>query len=130
MSVIVTLAAASVAWVAGSLWYMTFARAWLRVSGVELDAQGQPANRSMAPLLVSGLCLIVVAAMMRYLFGLAGIGGIGRGALTGAAIGLMIGAPWLVLTNSYVRRPALLSLIDGGYAVFACGLIGMILGAL
>lgn len=130
MTLIVIIAAATIAWVAGSLWYMTLARPWMRVSGIRVDNTGAPENKSPLPYLISGACLFVVAAMMNHLFTIAGIDTLGRGLLTGAAIGLLIVAPWMVLNNSYVRRSHLLTLIDGGYAVLACGLMGLVLGAL
>ncbi|MDO5529635.1 MAG: DUF1761 domain-containing protein [Paracoccus sp. (in: a-proteobacteria)] len=130
MILIIILAAATLAWVAGSLWYMSLARPWTRVSGIKVDNTGAPENKSPLPYLMSGLCLFVVASLMHYIFARAGIDTLGAGLLHGAMIGAGFVVPWTVLHNTYVQRPFLLTLIDGGYAVLACALMGTVLGAL
>lgn len=129
MELFIIIAAAVVAWVAGALWYMMLSGPWVRVSGIQVDNTGKPVNKSPLPYLVSGIAMVVVAAAMNWLFGLAGVDTLLGGAGTGFVIGALIVTPWVLIDNSYVSRPLMLTVIDGGYATLACTLIGAILGA-
>jgi hypothetical protein len=77
---------------------------------------------------VSALALLLVAGMMRHVLTLAGVAGAGSAAVTGLSVGLFFAAPWILINNAYAGRPALLTAIDGGYAVLGCGIIGLVLG--
>ncbi|WBU53525.1 DUF1761 domain-containing protein [Paracoccus sp. SCSIO 75233] len=129
MDLFIIIAAAVVAWVAGALWYMMLSGPWVRVSGIQVDNTGKPVNKSPLPYLVSGIAMVVVAAAMNWLFGLADVDTLLGGAGTGFVIGALIVTPWVLIDNSYVSRPLMLTVIDGGYATLACTLIGTILGA-
>ncbi|MDG1069835.1 MAG: DUF1761 domain-containing protein, partial [Sulfitobacter sp.] len=48
-------------------------------------------------------------------------------AVSGFGIGLFFISPWLMINNAYGGRPFRLTLIDGGYAVIGCTVIGLVL---
>lgn len=122
------LVAAAAGWIFGAIWYMALSKPWLVASGIDCDENGKPKNGgSPLPFLFSAIAMLLVAGMMRYLFGLAEIATLGQGALIGLGIGLFFIAPWTMINNAYGMRPFQLTLIDGGYAVFGCALIGAVL---
>ena len=58
----------------GAVWYMALAKPWMAASGVALDEDGQPANRSdPLPYITSFIAAVLVAGMMRHTFALGGI---------------------------------------------------------
>ena len=122
------IAAAAGSWIFGAVWYMSLSKAWIEVSGVKLGADGKPANdKSPVPHMLSALCMVLVAGMMRHMLNAAGITEVGQSALTGLGVGLFFIAPWIMINNGYAGRPFKATLIDGGYAVFGCTIIGLIL---
>ena len=123
-----TLGAAALAWVAGALWYGALAKPWLRVSGIKVGPDGKPLNASPAPFIVSLIAILLVAGMMRHAFAMAGVDTLWVGLRAGFGIGAFFITPWIVLNNTYTGRPLLLSVIDGGYAVLACSILGAVLG--
>ncbi|MDN5787915.1 DUF1761 domain-containing protein [Pseudorhodobacter sp.] len=127
MEILSILVAAAASWVFGAVWYMTLSRPWLKASGIKCDANGKPEGGSALPYLLSALCMLIVAGMMRHVFASAGVDAFGAGLLGGLGIGSFFIAPWIMINNAYAMRPFTLTLIDGGYAVFGCGLIGAIL---
>ena len=125
MEFLSVIAAAAAGYVFGAIWYMTLSQAWVAASGVTTDGEGQPINRSNPlPYLVALLCTVVVAGMMRHIFGLSGIVGIGESALAGLGVGLFLACPWLVTCYGFSGRPIRLMVIDGGYAAIGCIIIG------
>lgn len=115
----------------GAVWYGVLAKDWVALSGVPTGEDGKPQNaKSPIPYVTSFICLILVAGMMRHMFAMAGITGAGKGLLTGLGVGLFLIAPWITLNYSYAMRPKKLAVIDGGYAVIACAVMGIILSVL
>ncbi|CUH85435.1 DUF1761 domain-containing protein [Thalassovita mediterranea] len=128
MELLSVLAAAAASYVFGAIWYMSLSRPWVAASGVATDAEGQPANRSNPlPYIISLLCAVIVAGMMRHIFGLSGIEGIGESALAGLGAGLFLACPWIVTNYTFAGRPAALMVIDGGYAAIGCTIMGTVL---
>lgn len=127
MGIISVLAAAAAAWVFGAIYYMALARPWVKASGVPVDADGKPRGGTAAPFVISFICMIFVAGMMRHSFAMAGVLTPGKGALAGLGIGAFFIMPWIVLNNAYGMRPMTLSAIDGGYAAFGCAIMGAVL---
>ena len=123
------LLAAFASFALGALWYSAWAKPWMAASGVPVGADGKPAN-SAAPLpyLVSFIAMLIVAAMMRYGFGLAGIDSALGGFFGGLAVGALFIAPWITLNTGYSNRPWSLAAIDGGYAALGCAAMGLVLG--
>ncbi|MDW3223663.1 MAG: DUF1761 domain-containing protein [Paracoccaceae bacterium] len=112
----------------GAVWYTGFAHKWMVASGVPLNEEGVPANRSdPVPYITSLLGAILVAGMMRHVFELSGIDTIGKGLVSGFGIGLFLVSPWIATFYSFGARPKTLILIDGGYATFGCTVIGTVL---
>lgn len=129
LDLLIVIFAAIAAWAAGAVYYMVLSRPWLAVSGVKVDNTGRPANASAAPYIISGIAMVVIAGMMRHMFQMAGIDDLAKGLVSGIGIGAFIITPWIVINYTYAQRPAMLSVIDGGYAILACTIIGTVLGA-
>ena len=116
------------AFVFGAVWYSVFARDWMAASGVPLNDEGIPANRTdPVPYVTSLLGAILVAGMMRHVFELSQIDTFGKGLVSGFGIGLFLVSPWIATFYSFAARPRKLILIDGGYATFGCTVIGALL---
>jgi hypothetical protein len=128
MSLFSVIAAALASWVLGAAWYMALSKPWMAAAGIECDENGKPkGNGSALPFILSAVCMVLVAGMMRHIFAMSGIDSVGKGATTGFGIGLFFIAPWIMINNAYVGRPFTLTAIDGGYAVFGCTVIGIVL---
>ena len=60
---------------------MTLSKAWLAVTGIECDEPGKPKGGSPLPFALSAEAMLLVAGVMRHIFGMGGI------ASPGAALG-------------------------------------------
>ncbi len=80
------------------------------------------------PFIITGICMILVAGMMRHIFAASGIDSAGLGLMAGFGLGLFIATPWIATNNAFGLRPFKLTLIDGTYASVGCGLMGLVLG--
>ena len=127
MEILNVLAAAAASWVFGAVWYMALAKPWMAAAKITVDENGRPANDSALPYIMSAVAMILVAGMMRHILVMAGLEGIGKSATVGFGIGLFFISPWIMTNNAYGDRPFKLTLIDGGYAVFGCTIIGAVL---
>lgn len=112
----------------GAVWYMTLANPWMDAAGIKSDENGKPEGDTMAPYIMALIAMILVSGMMRHTFALSGIETVGKGLISGLGIGLFFISPWIMINNGYTSRPFKLTLIDGGYATFGCGVIGAVLG--
>ncbi|HBZ42548.1 MAG TPA: DUF1761 domain-containing protein [Maritimibacter sp.] len=126
MGIIAILVAAAASWVFGAAWYMVLSKPWMRVSEVKVGADGKPLGGAL-PFIISFIMMIVVAGFMRHIFAMAAIDTIDKGLVAGLGIGLFFITPWTIINNAYAGRSFLLSVIDGGYAVFGCAIIGGVL---
>ena len=127
MGFLSVLIAAAGGWIIGAIWYMVLAKPWVAAVGIEVDENGRPANQSATPFIMSAIAMAFVAGMMRHTFAMAEITEAGKGAISGLGIGLFFISPWIMINNAYGDRPFKLTLIDGGYAVIGCGLMGLLL---
>lgn len=121
------LVAAIAGWAVGAVYYMVLQKPWLEAVGIETDENGKPVGESALPYIMSIICVIVVAGMMRHMFAMAGIVGVSKGLVAGLGVGAFFITPWIVINNAYGMRPFKLSIIDGGYAIGACAVIGVVL---
>lgn len=128
MGLVAVLVAALAGFAVGAVWYMTLSKPWMKAAGVECDENGKPLNTSKLPFLISAICMILVAGLMRHMFAMAGIDGAGKSFVAGLGVGLFFIAPWIAMNYGYAGRPRNLSIIDGGYAVFGSAVIGLVLG--
>ncbi|KJZ19345.1 DUF1761 domain-containing protein [Loktanella sp. S4079] len=129
MDFIAVIVAAVAGFAFGALWYMTLAKPWMKAAGIKMTPEGKPeGDGSPLPFILSGIAMILVAGMMRHTFALSGIETTGKGLISGIGIGLFFISPWIMINNAYSGRPFNLTLIDGGYATFGCGIIGLVLG--
>lgn len=127
MGFLSVLIAAAGGWIIGAVWYMVMSKPWVEAAGIEVDENGRPVNQSAAPFIMSAVAMIFVAGMMRHTFAMADITGASKGLLSGLGVGLFFISPWIMINNAYGDRPFKLTLIDGGYAVIGCGLMGLLL---
>lgn len=129
MGIISVLVAAVASFAFGAVWYMTLAKPWMAAAGVECDENGKPVNgANPVPFIIGGICMILVAGMMRHIFAMAGIDGFGTGLIAGAGIGLFFITPWVAMNYAYAARPRNLTFIDGAYSIIGPTIIGAVLG--
>ena len=130
MEIFNVLAAASASFVFGAIWYMVLSDPWMTASGVARDADGKPLNSSNPrPYILSAISAIVVAGMMRHVLAASGVTSITSGAIAGFGIGAFLIVPWMMMNNEFAGKPFQLTVIDGGYAVIGCTLMGAVLTA-
>jgi len=129
MNVIAILAAAAAGFVMGAVWYMTLAGFWLRALDIELDEKGKPKMEgSYAPFVVSAVVMLIVATMMQHILTSSGVEGAGASLVAGLGIGAFLITPWVAMNYAYAMRKVMLTVIDCGYAILGCGVIGLVLG--
>jgi hypothetical protein len=121
------LVAAAAGFAFGAIWYMVLSKPWIEASNIECDENGRPVDSSKLPFVLSGIAMILVAGMMRHVFGMGAITTVSKGLISGLGIGLFFISPWIMINNAYGGRPFKRTLIDSGYAVFGCGVIGVVL---
>ena len=128
MGYISVLVAAAAGFAFGAAWYMTLAKPWMQAAGIQMTADGKPdGDGSPLPFVLSAIAMVLVAGMMRHIFALSDIETLGKGLTSGLGVGLFFISPWIMINNAYAGRPFKLTLIDGGYATFGCGIIGLVL---
>ena len=127
MEILNVLIAAAAAWIFGAVWYIALSKPWLKATGISATGERPTGNGSALPFVLSAVAMIVVAGFMRHVFSMAGITGSGEGILAGLGVGLFFISPWIMINNAYPGRPFKLTLIDSGYAVFGCAIIGGVL---
>ena len=131
MGFLSVLVAAFAAFVFGAIYYMVLSKPWMEASGVETTPDGKPINSSNPlPYMVSFVCIILVAGMMRHTFALSGIDSAGKGILSGLGVGLFFISPWIFINVGYENRPWQLAVINSGYATGAAAIIGFVLTVL
>lgn len=126
----VVIVAAAVAYAFGAIWYMALSRVWQRAAGIAVGPDGRPLQRSALPFVIGAVLLILVAGMMRHIFQMAGLDTFLEGLMGGFGLGAFIVLPWIAMNYVYADRPRNLTLIDGGYAVIACTIMGIVLGVM
>lgn len=127
MDIINVLAAAAGSWVFGAIWYMALSKPWMAASGIKVDANGRPEGSSPTPFILSAIAMVLVAGMMRHIIEQAEITTLIKGIMVGGGIGLFMISPWIMINNAYGMRPFKLTMIDSGYAIIGCAIIGAIL---
>ncbi len=127
MGLLSVVIAAAAGFAFGAVWYMALAKPWTEAAGIDVDENGKPVNSSPLPFIMAAIAMVIVAGMMRHIFGMANIDSVDRGVVAGLGIGLFFISPWIMINNGYGGRPFRLTLIDGGYATFGCAIIGLVL---
>lgn len=131
MEIISVLVAAAAGFVFGAIWYTVLSKPWIKAVGMPVDESGRPqGSGSAVPFLLSAIAMIIVAGFMRHIFAMSGVETIGKGALGGLGIGLFFIAPWTMINNAYPGRPFMLTVIDSGYSVIGCAIMGALLIAI
>lgn len=127
MGIVSVVVAAIAAFAFGAAYYMALAKPWMKAAAIEVGPDGKPVNESPTPYIVSFVCIILVAGMMRHTFALSGIDTFSKGLQSGFGIGLFFITPWIFINTGYSNRPWKLAVIDGGYATAAATIIGAVL---
>ncbi|KGM47126.1 DUF1761 domain-containing protein [Pseudooceanicola atlanticus] len=128
MGVVAVLVAALAGFAMGAVWYMALSKPWIQAAGIEVDETGRPKNGSPLPFVIAGICMILVAGMMRHIFAMAGIETLGESLVAGLGIGLFFITPWVAMNYAYAQRPFKLTILDGGYSILGSAVIGLVLG--
>lgn len=122
--IVATIAAFGV----GAVWYNVLSKPWIKAAGIPCDENGKPEGGPNPMLFALGFVFqLIVAGMMRHVFESSGTVSIGGGLVAGLGIGAFFITPWIALNNAYGGKPWALTLIDGGYAIVACGVMGLVL---
>lgn len=116
--------AAAAAYAFGAVWYMLMARPWMDAVGPTPEKIDR---RNPVPYIVSGICVLLVAGMMRHVLISSGVTEFSGAVVSGLGLGLFVVVPWIVTNYTFARRPPILAVIDGGYAVGGCTIIGAVL---
>jgi len=126
------LLAAAAAWIFGAVWYRVFSKPWLKATArtpEEVHAlKGTSAEyRSYLVVLVA---LIVMAWMLAGVLGHLGPGQVTvrNGVISAVFSWLGFVATVIVVSNTFARRPLLLTVIDGGYWLGSLVLMGAVVG--
>ena len=127
MEYVAVIIAAAGAYAFGAVWYMVNAKPWMAAAGITQEQVEGGAGKSPGPFIISAIMVILVSGMMRHVFGMAGIETVSKGFLSGFGIGAFLVTPWIVTNYAYSMRPKALTIIDGGYAIIGCTIIGTIL---
>jgi hypothetical protein len=129
MGILAVLLAAAAAYGFGALWYMALTKQWMAAAGLTEDRiRGNGGRQSPKPYIISAICMVLVAGMMRHIFAASGIETAGLGLMAGFGLGFFIATPWIATNNAFGMRPFTLTLIDGAYASVGCALMGLVLG--
>lgn len=124
MELLNVIVAGIAAFAFGAVWYMSLAKPWMAATGVTEEDQKKSGS---APYIIAMVGAVLSAGMIRHIFAGTGVEGIGSGIVAGFGIGLFIAAPWIVNNYAFAGRSRSLMLIDGGYAVGGCTVIGLVL---
>jgi hypothetical protein len=111
----------------GAIWYAPplFGKTWQRLHKLEMTEESKKKLPMMMGMtLVFNLITAAVLALLIY--GLQAHGAL-PGLKIGLACGLGFGFTSIATNNVYTQRPLTLTLIDGGYPVVACALMGIVL---
>ena len=127
MGLLSVIIAAVACFAVGAGYYMALSKPWMEAADIKVGEDGQPLNNSPMPYIVSFVCIVLVAGMMRHTFALSGIETAGKGLISGLGVGLFFIAPWIFINTGYSDRPWKLAIIDSGYAAIGCAVIGLVL---
>ena len=127
MGFLAVVLAAIATFAVGAIYYMVLAKPWMAVADIEVGEDGKPVNNSPLPYIVSFICILLIAGMMRHAFALSGMAGGGHGFMAGLGIGAFFIAPWIFINTGYSNRPWMLAVIDSGYAIIGCAVMGLVL---
>ena len=130
MEIFNVLAAAAASFFFGAVWYMVLSGPWMTASGVAQGANGKSSNMSNPrPYIFSVVLAVLVVGMMCHVLVASGVTSVPGGAIAGFGIGAFLIVPWMMMNNEFAGKPFQLTVIDGGYAVIGCTLIGTVLMA-
>ena len=127
MNVLGVVLAAAAAWVFGAIWYGVIGKKWIEASGLTEESIDR---RNPAPYIVSFICTLLVAGMLRHILVMGGIEGVGESVLTGLGLGLFVASPWIVTNVMFAQRDKSLIWMDSAYPTIGMALMGGVLALL
>ena len=93
MGILAVLLAAAAAYGFGAIWYMALSKQWMAAAGLtEGGIKGNGGKQSPKPYIISAICMVLVAGMMRHIFAASGI--------ETASLGLMAGFVGATMSGS------------------------------
>ena len=93
MGILAVLLAAAGGFATGAVWYMVLAKPWMAAVGK--TEEEVKASQNPFTYLVGFVAALLTAGMMRHVFAMSGIEGIGGGLISGLGIGACYGVLWL-----------------------------------
>ena len=128
MGALAVFLAAAAGYGAGAVWFMVLGRVWMAAVGRTEDEIR--ADRSALPFVLAFAANLLTAGMLRHVFAMSGVEGLGAGLVAGLGTGLFLAAPWIVTAHAFSARPRTLWWLDAGHVVLAATVIGTVLGAM
>ena len=122
------LAAAVASFLFGGVWYGMFSKQWVAAAG-KTEAELMQAGM-LVPMLITGLCLLVMAWVLAGIMGHLGRGQITlrNGLISGAFCWLGFVATTLAVNHAYQGSKRALTLIDGGHWLGVLLIQGAVIG--
>lgn len=129
MEILSVLVAAIATFGFGAVWYISLSKPWMEAAEIKLGSDGKPANAAdKMPFVIGLVGMVLAAGMMRHIFGMAGIDGLGKGLIAGLGIGAFSIMPWVAMNYAFGQRKMKLTVIDGGNVVIGSAIMGAVLG--
>src|SRR5690349_11532430 len=115
--------------VVGFLWYdkRAFGKAWMKLVGLS-EKQVNSNKGAARNFTFTGIASLFSSITLGYLMIVLGVGGILEGLVFGATIGAVFRLGGHVIHNGFSKRPAALTVIDGGHDIIAIAVAGALLG--
>jgi hypothetical protein len=127
------IAAAVAAWVFGAVYYGLLGKMWVAAQGETMDSlkarnAGKSGAAKAAPLVISFIAEIVMAAALSGILFHSAMSGPRQGAITGALIWFGFVLTTTLVNNAYTFRSVKLTAIDAGHWLGALIIIGAVVG--
>ena len=116
--------AAVAAWIFGAVWYGVIGKQWMAASGLTEETINL---KDPTPYVVSFVCALLVAGMLRHVMVTSGVHDGWGGMLTGLGLGLFVASPWIATNVMFSQRPRSLIWMDGVYPTVGMALMGLVL---
>ena len=113
----------------GFLWYdkRAFGKVWMKLVGLstkQVNSTAGMANTITWMVIVSFISVVALGYLMK----VAGINGFLNGLVFGACVGAVFRLGTHIIHDGFSRRPAALTIINGGHDIIALSVVGALLG--
>lgn len=116
LNILAIVAAASVSFVFGGIWYGIFSRAWMKAVRINVD-ELKAARAAVAPYAITFFAQLIMASVLSLMLGRLGASQftLANGLMTGAVCWLGFVATSLVVNHAFQMQRPQLTVIDGGH---------------